>query len=641
MRPVSLQIKGFTSFRDEQRVDFEGLDLFAIAGPTGSGKSSMLDAMTYALFGYVDRVGRQCSQLISQGQPVMSVLLEFESGDRRYRITRRTPVKGATKIQLEEWTGTDWHQPPGSDRVKEADAMIREAIGLDYEAFTRTVLLPQGRFAEFLVGDARERRSILTELLGLELFERLGKRAGEMKRQSAADANAVTTLIETQYAGITPDAVAEAETLAKAAAEREHAVADAEAKVRAVAERWAGSSRTIEELRTCERDLREAADSAEDVAGALDDVSARAAEIEGELKDRTRAVTAAERAAAKAVAAFEKAEASWGRTVELAVVRTKAESLLDARTTVEAAEAELEEPTTPSPISEAADEEADRAVAGGRRGLGDRGGRGGGGRARGRPPPRSRRGRSRRRSRRRRLPRVRREDREAPTGREAEEARGRAGRARPREEDAQTAQARSRRPSVPRAPPPPRSAPRRRRSRDPIRGSRRRARTPTDSRPSSRRRSAAGSRRTRSPRSTSAWTRSRSSRRPPTRRRPRSARRVRRSPRPNATGTRWAPSSRSPAADSRRSPRWDSSTARARWTTGCRGRPRRSPGRSPRPRSPRRRRASRGCSRPRGVARGGGGAARRGEREVVREAARHLEGFEEIAIDPRHRPSPT
>jgi len=363
VRPVSLQIKGFTSFRDEQRVDFEGLDLFAIAGPTGSGKSSMLDAMTYALFGYVDRVGRQCSQLISQGQPVMSVLLEFESGDRRYRITRRTPVKGATKIQLEEWTGTDWHQPPGSDRVKEADAMIREAIGLDYEAFTRTVLLPQGRFAEFLVGDARERRSILTELLGLELFERLGKRAGEIKRQSAADANAVTTLIETQYAGITPDAVAEAETLAKAAAEREHAVADAEAKVRAVAERWAGSSRTIEELRTCERDLREAADSAEDLAGALDDVSARAAEIEGELKDRTKAVTAAERAAAKAVAAFEKAEASWGRTVELAVVRTKAESLLEARTTVEAAEAELQGANDAVADLEAADEEADRAVA--------------------------------------------------------------------------------------------------------------------------------------------------------------------------------------------------------------------------------------------------------------------------------------
>jgi DNA repair protein SbcC/Rad50 len=363
VRPLSLQIKGFTSFRDEQRVDFDGLDLFAIAGPTGSGKSSMLDAMTYALFGYVDRVGRQCSQLISQGQPVMSVLLEFESGGRRYRVARRTPAKGATKIQFEGWTGTEWHQPPGSDRVKEADAMIRDAIGLDYEAFTRTVLLPQGRFAEFLVGDAKQRRSILTELLGLELFERLAKRAGEIRRQAVADANAVTTLIETQYAGVTPDAVAEAETLAKAAAEREHALAEAEAKIRAVAERWSGTSRTIEELRTCERDLGEAAHAAGDVAEALDGVAARAAEIDRELKDRTKSVTAAERAATRAVAAFDKAAATWGRAVELAVVRTKAESLLDARTTVEAAQAELEEATGAVAELEMADEEADGTVA--------------------------------------------------------------------------------------------------------------------------------------------------------------------------------------------------------------------------------------------------------------------------------------
>ncbi len=358
-----MQIKGFTSFRDEQRVEFDGLDLFAIAGPTGSGKSSMLDAMTYALFGYVDRVGRQCSQLISQGQPRMAVTLEFAVGEERYRVTRTTPAKGQTRIQLERWDG-EWRQAgEGSDRVRDADAMIREAIGLDYEAFTRTVLLPQGRFAEFLVGDAKQRRSILTELLGLGLFERLGKRAGEIKRQSVADQNAVTTVIETQYAGVTPDAVAEAETLAKAAAEREHALAEAEAKVRAVAERWSGTSRTIEELRTCERDLREAAATAGDVAAALADVSTRSAEIEGELKDRTKAMTAAQRAAAKAAAAFEKAEASWGRAVELAVVRTKAESLLDARTTVEAAEAELEEAANAVAELEAADEEADGAVA--------------------------------------------------------------------------------------------------------------------------------------------------------------------------------------------------------------------------------------------------------------------------------------
>ena len=59
MRPLHLKVKSFTSFRDEMRSTSKDLDLFAIVGPTGSGKSSLLDAMTYALFGTVERVGKQ------------------------------------------------------------------------------------------------------------------------------------------------------------------------------------------------------------------------------------------------------------------------------------------------------------------------------------------------------------------------------------------------------------------------------------------------------------------------------------------------------------------------------------------------------------------------------------------------------
>ena len=362
MRPVSLLIKGFTSFRDEQRVDFDGLDLFAIAGPTGSGKSSMLDAITYALFGYVERVGRQCSQLISQGQPRMAVTLEFAVGDERFRVTRTTPTKGATKIQLERWDGA-WRQAgEGSDRVKEVDATIRAAIGLDYEAFTRTVLLPQGRFAEFLVGDARQRRSILTELLGLELFERLAKHAGQIRRQEDADANAKAALVHTQYAGVTREAVAEAEALASAASQKEEAFVNAEVEVRRVADRWSSTARTIDELRTCERDLREAARTANVVADALEEVIARAAELDAELKGLTKGVTSAERAFDEAVASFESAEGAWGRAVELAGLRGKAESLLVGRSAAVDAETELEVAVGSLGDLEATEAEADDAL---------------------------------------------------------------------------------------------------------------------------------------------------------------------------------------------------------------------------------------------------------------------------------------
>src|SRR5437773_10593683 len=101
MRPLRLEAKGFTAFRDAVELDFTALDVFAISGPTGSGKSSLLDAMTYALFGRVERVGAAVGQLVSQGQPRMAVTLEFEVGAERYRATRSTPVKGATRILLE------------------------------------------------------------------------------------------------------------------------------------------------------------------------------------------------------------------------------------------------------------------------------------------------------------------------------------------------------------------------------------------------------------------------------------------------------------------------------------------------------------------------------------------------------------
>src|SRR6266851_5439850 len=102
MRPLTLKLRGFTSFREEQDLSFRGLDVFAITGPTGAGKSSLLDAITYALYGEVERVGRACGQLVSHGLPRLAVTLDFEIDRRQYRITRTTPARtGPTKVLLE------------------------------------------------------------------------------------------------------------------------------------------------------------------------------------------------------------------------------------------------------------------------------------------------------------------------------------------------------------------------------------------------------------------------------------------------------------------------------------------------------------------------------------------------------------
>src|SRR5437773_12355870 len=104
MRPLSLMIEGFTCFKDRQEpIDFSSLDLFAIAGPTGAGKSSILDAIVFALYGKVPRMGgRGLAELISLGRDRMAVVLDFSVGAQSYRVARRVRRRGATEVQLEQ-----------------------------------------------------------------------------------------------------------------------------------------------------------------------------------------------------------------------------------------------------------------------------------------------------------------------------------------------------------------------------------------------------------------------------------------------------------------------------------------------------------------------------------------------------------
>jgi exonuclease SbcC len=209
VRLVQLELEGFTSFRDPTSIRFEGLELFAICGPTGAGKSSLLDAITFALYGRVERVGKSIGSLRSTGKGVLGVLLEFEAKGHRYRVTRKLRAAGTQKVLIERAEGDGWIDAgDGADKVAGVDALVQRILGIDYDGFVRTVVLPQGEFARFLNGDAAERRGILSKLLGLEVYERMMKRANALHLSLKDQATGKSQMLERSMADATPEVLA-------------------------------------------------------------------------------------------------------------------------------------------------------------------------------------------------------------------------------------------------------------------------------------------------------------------------------------------------------------------------------------------------------------------------------------------------
>lgn len=246
MRPLKLTLEGFTSFRERATLDFGELDLFAITGPTGAGKSSIVDALVFALYGQVPRVSKEYRQLLSHGAERMSVQLDFLAGGASYRVTRTLRQGGGSQVRLERLG--DGGSEPLADRVREIEAEVGRVLGLDYDAFTRSVVLPQGQFDAFLKGKPEERRKILVALLGLGVYEQMhaivNRRAAESRRRSEF----IAGQLGVDYQGATPGDLAERRAALRAAEEEAASLAAAQ---QAVEEGLARAR----ELRAARRDL--------------------------------------------------------------------------------------------------------------------------------------------------------------------------------------------------------------------------------------------------------------------------------------------------------------------------------------------------------------------------------------------------
>src|SRR5512143_1055292 len=281
MKPLRLTVEGFTSFRDRLELDFSGLDLFAITGPTGAGKSSLIDAIVFALYGQVPRVGDDYKQLISHGAERASVLFEFGVGGDVYRIARTARRNGPSQQRLERLVASGIE--PIADRAREIRAEGERRLGLDYDGFTRSVVLPQGQFDAFLKGEPKERRKILVALLGLGVYERMQQLANQKAAAARAESEFVRKQLETDFGGAT------AEALEQAQAELCAALA-ASTRAEAGLERLAEAGERAQKARAARREAAELLrdDAAEAAAQAaaqatLDGADRKAGELEAEL----------------------------------------------------------------------------------------------------------------------------------------------------------------------------------------------------------------------------------------------------------------------------------------------------------------------------------------------------------------------
>lgn len=177
MKPIKLRIKGLNSFQEEQTIDFIKLTdrgLFGIFGPTGSGKSTILDGITLALYG---SVARKSSNFININCDRLNVSFQFQiSGAeiKKYVVDREFKRKkdggiNSGKCRLVDITDENTEKVI-ADSVKAINKSIEEIIGLNIEDFTRTVVLPQGKFSEFLKLEGKERREMLERLFNLEKY---------------------------------------------------------------------------------------------------------------------------------------------------------------------------------------------------------------------------------------------------------------------------------------------------------------------------------------------------------------------------------------------------------------------------------------------------------------------------------------
>jgi exonuclease SbcC len=318
MRPLRLMIDGFGSYREYTELDLSDVDFFVLTGPTGSGKSTVIDALCFALYGTIPRWGKGnvIRNALAPSTAECRVCLVFEAAGGRYAAVRqlRRDARGQVHTKEARLERLDAGVPAGAELIKVLQAgvdqiaegpdgvtaAVTELLGIGYEHFTQCVLLPQGRFAEFLQAKPADRQDLLIELLAYAVYEQVGQRARERGKLAAAGlAAAQRRLAETSE--VTDADVTSAQQRVTDLAALVGPVDDAVVRMAELREQWAAANRDARQAREqfTGLDGLRMPDGVADLAGRLADADALIVAREAERETADTAEARAEQACAE------------------------------------------------------------------------------------------------------------------------------------------------------------------------------------------------------------------------------------------------------------------------------------------------------------------------------------------------------
>ncbi len=222
MIPIKLTLRNFMCYRDNvPAISFESIHTACISGNNGHGKSALIDAITWALWG--QSRANSDDELVHSGQSEVEVQFEFAVGAQRYRIIRRhskpktAKSSGQTLLELNLAT-SDGYRVLSGDSVNQTQQKIIQLLHMDYDTFINSAFLRQGRADEFTRKRPGERKQVLASILQLSTYDSLEERARQLSREQENSAAQLDAAIRAMQEELAQKELCEAE-LAKAAAD--------------------------------------------------------------------------------------------------------------------------------------------------------------------------------------------------------------------------------------------------------------------------------------------------------------------------------------------------------------------------------------------------------------------------------------